>query len=70
VHLTLFHIYRTSLAPIEKAVCAGLFTGTFLIVWVNLGFWQNWWISGLWIIIGLTVTLFKSKREADERVLS
>lgn len=65
---TLFHIYCSKLRRTEKAVCAGLFTGTFLIVWVNLGFWQNWWISGLWIIIGLTVMICEGKREANEKV--
>lgn len=69
-HLTLLQIYRTNLSLIEKAVSAGLFTGTFMIVWVNLGFWQNWWISGLWMIIGLTITMFKRKREINEHVFS
>jgi O-antigen ligase len=64
----LFQIYRTNLLTIEKAVSAGLFTGTFLVVWVNLGFWQNWWISGLWIIIGLTISMFKGKGETGEKV--
>lgn len=61
-------IYRTNLLSIEKAVSAGLFTGTFLVIWVNLGFWQNWWISGLWVIIGLTISMFKGKGEANEKV--
>lgn len=64
----LFQIYRTNLFSIEKAVSAGLFTGSFLVVWVNLGFWQNWWISGLWIIIGLTISMFKGKEETNEKV--
>lgn len=69
IHLTLIQIFRTNLTSIEKAVSAGLFTGSFMIIWVNLGFWQNWWISGLWIIIGLTITMFKRKREINESVL-
>jgi len=64
----LLQIYRTNLLSIEKAVSAGLFTGAFLIIWVNLGFWQNWWISGLWIIIGLTISMFKGKEETGEKV--
>ena len=64
----LLQIYRTNLLSIEKAVSAGLFTGTFLIIWVNLGFWQNWWISGLWIIVGLTISMFKGKGETSEKV--
>lgn len=63
----LFQIYRTNLLPLEKAVSAGLFTGTFLVIWVNLGFWQNWWISGLWIIIGLTISMFKGRGETNEK---
>lgn len=61
-------VYRSSLPPIEKAVSAGLFTGTFLIMWVSLGFWQNWWISGLWVIIGLTIAMFEDKEEANEKI--
>jgi exopolysaccharide production protein ExoQ len=69
-YLSLFYIYRTGLSSLEKAVSAGLFTGTFLVVWVNLGFWQNWWISGLWIIIGLTISMFNGKKEANEGIYS
>jgi O-antigen ligase len=70
-YLTVYQIYRTNfLGSLDKAVSAGLFTGTFIIVWVNLGFWQNWWISGLWVIIGLTIMSFKRKREINESVLS
>lgn len=64
----LLQIYRNRLPSIEKAVGSGLFTGTFLVIWVNLGFWQNWWISGLWMIIGLTITMFKHKGETSEKV--
>lgn len=60
----LLHIYCSRLRSVEKAIAAGLFTGTFMIVWVNLGFWQNWWVSGLWIIIGLTVMMFKGIKES------
>ncbi|MCE3231201.1 MAG: O-antigen polymerase [Alphaproteobacteria bacterium] len=65
---TLFHIYHSHLRLIEKAIGAGLFTGTFLVVWVSLGFWQNWWISGLWMIIGLTIMMFKGQKETNETV--
>lgn len=64
----LYHIYCSTLHTLEKAVSAGLFTGVFLIVWVNLGFWQNWWISGLWMMIGLTLMLFKGKKETNEKL--
>lgn len=67
-YLALFYIYKTNLSPIEKAIRAGLFTNAFLVVWVNLGFWQNWWISGLWIIIGLTISVFDGRRETNETV--
>lgn len=69
-YLTLHQIFRTKLVPTEKAICTGLFTGIFIIVWVNLGFWQSWWISGLWIIIGLTITLIKGKRDTYARVIT
>ena len=69
-YLTLYQIYQTNFSRPEKAICAGLFTGIFIIIWVNLGFWQSWWISGLWIIIGLTMSLFKRKRETYERVFT
>jgi exopolysaccharide production protein ExoQ len=61
-------IYCTNLLLAEKAVSSGLFTGAFLVVWVNLGFWQNWWISALWIIVGLTISLFKGTGEISEKV--
>jgi exopolysaccharide production protein ExoQ len=70
IHLSLHQIFRANLNRIEKAVCAGLFMGIFSILWVNLGIWQNWWISGLWIIIGLTIMSFKNKRNIDEVNLS
>ena len=69
-HFVLSQIFRTSLDRMGQAICAGLFSSAFLIVWVNLGFWQTWWISGLWMIIGLSITIFKNKREIDERALS
>lgn len=56
-------VFRAALSRLERAVSAGLFTGAFLVVWVNLGFWQNWWIAGLWMMVGLTITLFDEKRE-------
>lgn len=58
----LFHIYSSTLRSMEKAISAGLFTAAFLIVWVNLGFWQNWWISGLWMTIGLVVMMFQEQK--------
>jgi hypothetical protein len=58
----LVHIYGSNLRSIEKATGASLFTAAFLIVWVNLGFWQNWWISGLWMTIGLTVMMFQGQK--------
>ncbi len=64
-HQVLLHIYGPDLRSLEKAIGAGLFTGAFVIVWVNLGFWQNWWISGLWIIIGLTVMMFRDIKESQ-----
>jgi exopolysaccharide production protein ExoQ len=66
-NLVLRQIYLSHLTTLEKAFSAGLFTGTFLIVWVSLGFWQNWWIAGLWMIIGLTITMFNNKRDIHER---
>ena len=57
-------LFQTALSSQEKATGAGLFTAAFLVVWVNLGFWQTWWISGLWIIVGLTICLFKGKENA------
>lgn len=62
----LSHIYGPNLCRLGKAASAGLFTGAFLTVWVNLGFWQNWWISGLWIIIGLTVMMVKNAKDIKE----
>jgi|GEM_PF-1725711 len=67
VYQVLFQIYRTNLLSLEKAVSAGLFAGAFLTIWVNLGFWQNWWISGLWIIIGLTISMFKGRGGISEK---
>lgn len=61
-------IYCANLSLVEKAVSSGLFTAVFLVVWVNLGFWQNWWISALWIIVGLTISLFKGTGETSEKV--
>lgn len=55
-------IYRSSLTLIEKAASAGLFMTTFLIVWVNLGFWQNWWIAGLWMVVGFMRTLSENEK--------
>lgn len=65
-YMILYYIYRTNLTSLEKSIAAGLFTSAFIIDWFNVGFWQNWWISGLWIIIGLTLTLFKGKKEIHE----
>lgn len=31
----------------------GLFTSCGFIAWINLGFWQNWWLAVLWILGGL-----------------
>lgn len=67
-YFVLLQIFKRNLSSLEKAVSAGLFTATFFIVWVNLGFWQNWWISGLWIIVGLTISMFKGKKEANEEI--
>ena len=61
-------IYCTNLSLVEKAVSSGLFTGVFLVVWVNLGFWQNWWIAALWIIVGLTISMLKGRGEISEKV--
>lgn len=69
-HLSLHQIFLTNLSKIERAICAGLFMGAFTIIWVNLGFWQNWWVSGLWIIIGLTIMSFKEQRDINEGELS
>lgn len=66
----LLKIYCGHLTSLEKAISSGLFVGTFLIIWVNLGIWQNWWNAGLWMIIGLTIGMFKNKRETDEKVCS
>jgi len=62
----LFYIYCSNLRIVEKAIAAGFFTGAFLIVWVNLGFWQNWWVSGLWIVIGLIAMMCKSAKNIRE----
>jgi O-antigen ligase len=66
VYQILNAIFQTTLSVREKAIGAGLFTAAFLVVWVNLGFWQTWWIAGLWIIIGMTICLFKGKEDANE----
>ena len=42
----------------EGAVFAlGLFASSSCIAWVNLGFWQNWWLSSLWVVGGLMLAL-------------
>lgn len=64
-HQLLSCIYKSRLYPMDKAIGAGLFMGAFLIVWVNLGFWQTWWISGLWTMIGLTTMTLKSAEESQ-----
>ena len=37
----------------STATAMALFCSTCVIAWVNLGFWQNWWLATLWLIGGL-----------------
>jgi len=62
------NIFQAHLSLSERGIAAGLFTSTFIVVWVNVGFWQNWWISGLWVIVGLTLAMCKNKKESHEKI--
>jgi len=68
IYQMLLHIYKSPLRLIEKAIGSGLLTGAFVVVWVSLGFWQTWWISGLWIVIGLTIMMFEHKKDTYETI--
>ncbi|MBY0280640.1 MAG: O-antigen ligase family protein [Alphaproteobacteria bacterium] len=47
---------------IKAALTLGLFINVSFIAYVNLGFWQNWWLSSLWILGGLMISLVRSNR--------
>jgi exopolysaccharide production protein ExoQ len=40
----------------------GLFIGSSFIAWINLGFWQSWWLAVLWILAGIFVSSFPEER--------
>ncbi|MCX7338576.1 MAG: O-antigen ligase family protein [Alphaproteobacteria bacterium] len=41
------------------AVPMGLLTTSSVIAFVNLGFWQTWWLAVLWILAGLLMPLLR-----------
>lgn len=47
---------------IKAALTLGLFINVSFIAYVNLGFWQNWWLSSLWILGGIMVAFTRSNR--------
>jgi exopolysaccharide production protein ExoQ len=46
----------------KAALTLGLFINVSFIAYVNLGFWQNWWLSSLWILGGLMIAFVRSNR--------
>ena len=52
--------YIGSLRSTRAAFALGFFINISFIAYVNLGFWQNWWLSTLWIFGALMVAFLRS----------
>lgn len=46
----------------KAALTLGLFINVSFVAYVNLGFWQNWWLSSLWILVSIMIAFIHSNR--------
>ena len=68
--LLAFHVLslikNSAISSWERATSNALFINVLVIVWVSLGFWQNWWISGVWMVAGLLLAAVKDDRHVAQ----
>ena len=51
---------RSLQGGMKAALTLSLFINVSFVAYVNLGFWQNWWLSSLWILGGIMASYIRS----------